>query len=254
MRTDQHDPAPAVEPERGARHQQIREKRHHRHRRKADCLLAGESAAANLLGDQFGNVRADRHQFDANSDTGKKAPEIEPCGAVLKGHHYIGHGVPQQRIREDRAASEAIGEKATRNRADEKPRKKRGDKTRHTRRAEQAVRGRGQQPALDESWRDVAGVQQIIELEEKAEAQQHDELPDGARGRQTVESCGNAARVNLDGLSVGRTSSAARPRDGACLFRDCHTVSLRCEAGLVPALADARHVGECRAALAPPPR
>ena len=61
--------------------------------------------------------------------------------------------------------------------------------------AEQADGRRREDAAFHEARRDVAGVQQVVEFEEEAEAQQHDQLPDGARGGQAVEPRGDAAGV-----------------------------------------------------------
>ena len=62
---DQHDPAPAVDAQRGCRDQQVRQERHHRHGGEADALAQGEGAAANRLRHQFREVGVDGHQFDA---------------------------------------------------------------------------------------------------------------------------------------------------------------------------------------------
>jgi hypothetical protein len=199
VRANQHDPAPAVEAERRVRHQQVREERDHRHRDEPDRLLARECAAADLLRHQLGDVRADRHHLDAEAETDDEAPEVQPAGRVLERHHDVGGRVPQQRPREDRTASEAIGEKAACDRADEQAREQRRDEARDARGAEQPVRGRRQDAALHEARRDVAAVQQIVEFEEEAEAQQHDELPDAAGGRQAVEAGRDCARVDGGG-------------------------------------------------------
>jgi len=109
--------------------------------------------------------------------------------------HDVGDGVPQQRIREDRAAAKAVGEKSARNSADKQAGEQRGDKARDTGRTEQAMGGRRQQPAFDETRRDIAGVEQVVEFEEEAEAQQDHEFPDGTRGGQAVEPRGNRAGI-----------------------------------------------------------
>ena len=68
------------------------------------------------------------------------------------------------------AASETVGEKPAADGADEKPGKQRRQESRYAGHPEQAGRGRRQNTALDDSWRDVAGIQQVVQLEEKAEA------------------------------------------------------------------------------------
>ena len=45
----------------------------------------------------------------------------------------------------------------------------------------------GQQPGLDQAGDDVAGHEQVVELEHAAEREQGDQRPDRARGRQPVE-------------------------------------------------------------------
>ncbi len=57
VRADHHDPAPAVDAERRARHERIGEKRDHRHGHEAVRLLAGERASANVLRREFTDVR-----------------------------------------------------------------------------------------------------------------------------------------------------------------------------------------------------
>jgi hypothetical protein len=83
--------------------------------------------------------------------------------------HQVGGAVEQERPGKDRAASEAIGEKPTADGTDEKSGEQRCQESRYAGHAEQADCGRRQNTALDDSWRDIAGIEQIVQLEEKAE-------------------------------------------------------------------------------------
>ena len=57
------------------------------------------------------------------------------------------------------------------------------------------ARLRRQHARLDETGRDIGRKQKIIELEEHAEAEQHDDRPDRARRRQPVDAGRNRARA-----------------------------------------------------------
>jgi hypothetical protein len=60
-------------------------------------------------------------------------------------------------------------------------------------RAKEATGDRRQDATLDKPWRNVSGVQQVIELEEKAKAQEDDELPYRPCGRKPVKPRGDCA-------------------------------------------------------------
>ncbi|KAH0431895.1 hypothetical protein KCU90_g5619, partial [Aureobasidium melanogenum] len=167
-------------------------KRHDRHRAETDSLRKGRCATTHVLRHELGDVRADRHDLHANANPRDEAPEVQPKRRVLERHDDVGRGVPEQRPGEDRAPPETVGEKTACRRANEQAGKQRRDETRHAARAEQTVRRRGQNAATHETRRDVAGEHQVIQLEEKPEAQQHHQLPDRARGGQAVEPRGNA--------------------------------------------------------------
>ena len=112
---------------------------------------------------------------------------------MLERHHDICGRVPEQRPGEDRPAAEAIGEKAAEKRADEEAGEQGGDEARDARRPEQTLGPGGEQTGLDQARRDIGGKQEVIEFEEHAEAQEHDDLPDRARRRQPVDAGRNRA-------------------------------------------------------------
>ncbi len=93
-----------------------------------------------------------------------------------------------------------VGEPAADQGADEQPREQGRHEARHAAGAEQPGRGRREDPGLHEARGDVAGEQQVVELEEEAEAEQRHEAPDRPRRRQAVEAGQDGA--GLQGGSV----------------------------------------------------
>ena len=75
------------------------------------------------------------------------------------------------------------------------------NEARHPFDAEEATGDRRQDATLDKPRCDVPGVQQVIELEEKAKAQQDDELPYRPRSRKPVKPRGDFARRDWKRLS-----------------------------------------------------
>jgi hypothetical protein len=76
--------------------------------------------------------------------------------------------------------------------------------------AEEATGDRRQDVTLDKPRRNVSGVQQVIELEEKARAQQDDELPYRQCSRKPVEPRGDCAhKTGRDCLEISINSSPA---------------------------------------------
>ena len=157
-------------------------------------LLAGKSASANLLGHEFGDVSANGHQFHADAKSRHEAPKVQPGGRSLKCHDQVCSGVEKQRVGKDRTTSEAVSEKPAAYGAEEKSCEQRRNEAGHARHAEQAGSGRGEDTALDDSRRYIARIQQVVEFEEKAKAEQDDELPNRSRGRKPVEPRGDGAR------------------------------------------------------------
>ena len=175
--SEQHHPAPAVQPERSARNQQPRQQRDHRHGAKLDGLVDGEGAAAQVGRHKFGKIGVDSDQFDAHADAGDEAPEVESEDIVLERHDDAGDGVPEQRVGEDGAAAEAVGDKTDERGADEESREHGGHETRDAGGAEEAGVVR-QDAGADQAGGDIAGEEDVVELEEPAERDQRDAGPD----------------------------------------------------------------------------
>ncbi len=186
-RADQHDPAPALDPERGRRHEDEGEKRYDRHAAEADRLIDRERPPAHRLRREFAQVGADGHDLDAETDARDEPPEVEAEGVGLQRHHDVGRRIPEERPGEDRPAPVAVGEKAAKDRADEEAGEQSGDEARDAGRTEEAGGLRRQHARFDQARRDIGGKEQIVELEEHAEAEQHDIGPDRARRRQPVD-------------------------------------------------------------------
>ena len=221
---DQHDPAPALEPERRDRHQLPRQERDHRHGHELDRLIVGEGAAAMRFRHQLREIGVDRDQLDADADAGDEAPEIEPEGIGLERHDDARDRVPQQRQREDRAPAEAVGGNTEQHRADEEAGEERCDEARDAGGAEQARRGGRQDAARDKARRDIAGEQQIVELEEPAEREQQHAPP-------------QRAPTSADDRALPRSAPrAADPRRESVVTVPCRTPRSDCVADL-PLLA-----------------
>ena len=88
---------------------------------------------------------------------------------------------------EDRPPPVEVGEEAAQDRADEQAGEQGGDEARDPRRAEQADCLCREHARFDEARRDIGGEQKVVELEEHAEAEQHEIGPDRARRRQPVD-------------------------------------------------------------------
>ena len=194
-RPDQHHPAPTLEPQWRGRHEHVGKERNDRHADEADRLVDGEGAPAQALGRELAQIGADRHHLDAKADAGDEAPEVEAGGVVLKRHHDVRRRIPEQRPGEDRPAAEAVGEKAAEERANEEAGEQGGDEACDSGRPEQARGRRGEHARLDEARRDIGRKQEVVELEEHAEAEQRDDCPDRARRRQPVDTGRNRARA-----------------------------------------------------------
>ena len=216
QRPDQHHPAPALEPERRRRHQHIGEERDDRHADEADRLVDRKGASPNGLWRELAQIGADGHHLDAEADAGDEAPEIEAGGVALQRHHDVGRRVPEKRPGEDRPPAEPVGEKATKNCPNEEAGEQGGDEARHPRRAEEAGGRGGQQAGLDQTRRDIGRKQEVVELEEHAEAEQHDDRPDRAGWRQPVDAGRNRSGADPRRSAVVHVSSPRR-RSRACL-------------------------------------
>jgi hypothetical protein len=74
-RAEQHDPPPAVDAERAARHQQPADQRNQWYGCELHDLIDCECAAANVLGHKLGDVCIDRHQLDPDADARNHSPD-----------------------------------------------------------------------------------------------------------------------------------------------------------------------------------
>ena len=186
-RADQHHPAPALDSERGRRHEDKGEKRYDRHAGEADRLIDRKRPPAHPLRREFAQVGADGDDLDAETDARDEPPEIEAEGVGLQRHHDVGRRIPEERPGEDRPPAVAVGEKAAKDRADEEAGEQSGDEARDAGRAKEAAGLGGQDAGFDQARRNIGGEEEVIELEEHAEAEQHDIGPDRARRRQPVD-------------------------------------------------------------------
>ena len=186
-RADDHDPAPAVEAEDGARHQMPGQERDDRHGRIHDELVVGEGGPALLLRHQLGDIGVDVDQFDAKADAGDKPPQDDRLRRRLKRHDQRADRVPEQREGEDRAAAKAVGDPAEGERADEHPGKACGHKAGEAVQVEQPLSRRLEQAGLEHSRRHIGGEEQVVEFEPAAERKKRDQLQSVARRRQAIE-------------------------------------------------------------------
>ena len=177
-RAEQHHPAPAIQAKRSARNQQPGEKRDHRHGAKLDGLIDRERAAAQVGRHQFRQIGVDGDQLDADADAGDEAPQVEAEDIVLERHDDARDGVPEQRVSEDGAAAETVGHEADERGSDEESGEHGGDEARDAGGAEEAGRGGRQDAGADQAGGDVAGEEDIVELEEAAQGDEGNARPD----------------------------------------------------------------------------
>ena len=93
---------------------------------------------------------------------------------VLEGHDYAGDGVPEQRVSENGAAAETVGDETDQRGSDEQP----GE---HGRDELSDARGRRQNAGPHQSRRDVAGEEDVVELEKAPQRDQRDARPNVLR-------------------------------------------------------------------------
>ncbi len=134
-----------------------------------DSLIDGEGAAAQVGRHHFREKRVYRYQLHADTDSGDEAPQVEPKDIVLESHDDARHRVPKQRVSEDGAATETVGDETDQRRSDEESREHGRDKSRDAGSGKKAGRGGRQDAGADQAWRDVAGEKDVVELEETAE-------------------------------------------------------------------------------------
>lgn len=116
-------------------------------------------------------------QLHANADAGHESPEVQAEDIVLECHYDAGRGVPEQRVSEDGAAAEAIGEEADERGPDEQAGKHGRDEAGDASGLEESVGGGGEDAGSDQAGCDVAGEEQVVELEKAAERDEHDMGP-----------------------------------------------------------------------------
>jgi hypothetical protein len=97
------------------------EQRHDRHGAKRNELVGGEGAAAFARGDQLRDVGVDRHQLDAQGNSGDEAPQIGAEAGGLEGQDQGGDRISDQRPDEDGASAEPVRGRAENDAADEQP-------------------------------------------------------------------------------------------------------------------------------------
>jgi hypothetical protein len=178
---DGDHPTPAVPAERGERHQQIGDQRDNRHNRELHALIERERSATDVPWHQFRDVGVDGDQLHADTDASDHAPQADAKAGALERHDQRGGAIRQHGEGEDRPPSVFVSDKPKDESSDEQAEEGRGDEQRRTR--EHPDRHPGQKPSLHQSRSDVAGHEQVVELEHSTEGQQRNHQPDVARGR-----------------------------------------------------------------------
>jgi hypothetical protein len=149
--------------------------------------LIAKGAATHPARHQLGDIGVDGDDLDADADAGEKPPQQHAAGCGLACHRHRRRGIAEQRPGEDRAPSEPVGEKTQKEGADEQPGKGRRHKRADPRKTEKGLGRGGQQSAAGKARRDVAGKEQVIDLEPAAERQQDHQTPHIGRSWQAFE-------------------------------------------------------------------
>ena len=202
-RSDQHHPAPAVEAERCARHQDPGGQRHDRNRRELHDLVDGEGPAAQMLGHQLADVGIDRDELHADPDAGERSPQQDTTGGRLTCHDERGRRIPEERIGEDCAPAKTVRRETEREGADEQSGEGRGDKRGQAGHAEERGRTTGEKAAAHQSRSDVSHQEEVVVFKRAAEREHQQQRPHIARRRQTVEPRLNQRRSLLRCELVG---------------------------------------------------
>lgn len=184
---DQHHPAPALDAIRRERHQPPGEEGDHGHGDEHDRLIHRKGASTHPARHQLGDVGIDGDDLDADADPGEEAPEQQAFRRGLAGHDHRRRAVAEQRTSEDRAAAKTVGEEAEEEGADEQAGEGCSDEGADAGEAEEGRCRRGEQSAAAEPRRDIAGQEQIVDLETAAEREQDNEPPDIRRRRHRLE-------------------------------------------------------------------
>jgi hypothetical protein len=75
-----------------------------------DRLIDGKSPAANRLGHELADVGIDGDQLDADADAGDEAPQQDAAARILRRHDASRQRIPEQRVGEDHAPPEFVGD------------------------------------------------------------------------------------------------------------------------------------------------
>ena len=178
---DQDHPAPAVEAHGRQRHQPPGEEGHDRHRDEHHGLVDRERAAAHPARHELGDIGVDGDDLDADADPGKEAPQQHAAGGGLERHDHRRRAIGEQRPGEDRAAAEPVGEEAEEERSDEQSGKRRRNERADAGEAEERVAWWRSKLAAGQPRRDIAGQEQVVDLETAAKRQQDHEPPEITR-------------------------------------------------------------------------
>ncbi len=122
-----------------------------------------------------------------------KRHKLRPCAVSWNAITVFAAMYQQQRPGEDRSSAKTVGEKAARDRADEQPGEERRNEARDAGRAEEPRRRGRENAAFNETGRDVAREEKIVQLEKESETEQQNQLPDRARRGKSVEAGGNCS-------------------------------------------------------------
>ena len=165
----------------------------YRHRAKRDELVGSEGATAFTRRDQLRDVGVDRHQLDAQGNSGDKAPQIGAEAGGLEGQDQGGDRISDQRPDEDGASAEPVRGRAENDAADEQPGESCENESAGAGHAEpcqppeDAERSRGEQPGITHPGNNVGREEEIIELEHPAKRQQQDHGPHVTGRRQPIQ-------------------------------------------------------------------
>nr|GFD02037.1 hypothetical protein [Tanacetum cinerariifolium] len=124
----------------------------------------------------------------------------------------------------DRAASEAVGNRAEQAGAEEQPQKGRRRECGLIGETEYALRTGRKETGANQTGADVGGLEQVVQFEEAANGQQRHQLPDRRHGGQTVDAGGDQRGANrvdaISGLLRGIRGAKGLRRGGHYCFPD----------------------------------
>ena len=176
------------------RHESPGEERRDRVGRCADQRGGGERHAAPFAWHQFGQVGIDGDELDADADAREKAPEHQADIAGLQRHDEGRDAVPDQRVGEDGAPAEIVGQRSQPLGADEHADEGRRDEARIAVDVKEPLGGRDHEPRLVEAGCDERDQTIVEDVEEGAERQQDDAATYIGRRRQPIHACSDGGR------------------------------------------------------------